>query len=135
MRTQSIVARGLRCVLYLRLTHSLSFPSQCAFLPSLPTRRPALTPAQYAAKVSRDLNLDHDVYAEVLPPDESLARRIVEAQQLAFNYIAVVGNREADAGTVALRRRDAAKGEKQAVLSISELGEKLRAEVAEQVGA
>jgi len=38
--------------------------------------------------------------------DESLGKKIREATQLKTNYILVVGAKEVEAGTVAVRRRD-----------------------------
>jgi threonyl-tRNA synthetase len=57
---------------------------------------------------------------------ERLARKIVEARELAVPVLAAVGAREERAGTVSLRRRDGS----QAVLPLGEAAARLAAEAA-----
>jgi threonyl-tRNA synthetase len=55
---------------------------------------------------------------------ERLGRKIVDAREAGIPIVLAVGAREAEAGTVALRRRDGA----QAVMAIAEAGARLKAE-------
>ncbi|MGH7721018.1 MAG: threonine--tRNA ligase [Gemmatimonadaceae bacterium] len=60
---------------------------------------------------------------------ETLNYRIREAELLRTPYMAVVGKREAEAGTVALRRRGAGKEQRPDVISVEELVQRLRTEI------
>jgi threonyl-tRNA synthetase len=59
--------------------------------------------------------------------NETLSYRIRHAELLKIPYVAVVGQREADAGTVAVRVRGA--GNKQDVVSVESFVERLRSEI------
>jgi len=58
---------------------------------------------------------------------QTLNYRIAEAERLKTPYMAVIGKREAEAGTVALRQRGA--GRKQEIIELSALIERLRTEI------
>jgi len=58
---------------------------------------------------------------------QTLNYRIAEAERLKTPYMAVIGKREAEAGTVALRQRGA--GRKQEIVDLSALIERLRTEI------
>jgi threonyl-tRNA synthetase len=62
---------------------------------------------------------------------ETLSYRIREAETLKIPYMAVVGEREAEAGTVAVRRRGA--GRKQEVMERADFVERLVEEIREKV--
>jgi threonyl-tRNA synthetase len=62
---------------------------------------------------------------------ETLSYRIREAETLKIPYMAVVGEREAEAGTVAVRRRGA--GRKQEVMERADFVERVVEEIREKV--
>jgi threonyl-tRNA synthetase len=62
--------------------------------------------------------------------NETLSYRIRQAELMKVPYVAVIGQREADAGTVALRVRGA--GNKQEIMSLDALVERLSREVRER---
>jgi threonyl-tRNA synthetase len=62
---------------------------------------------------------------------ETLSDRIREAETLKIPYMAVVGEREAEAGTVAVRRRGA--GRKQEVMERADFVERVVEEIREKV--
>ena len=64
----------------------------------------------------------------VLDTHDTLNYRIREAEMMKVPYMAVVGRREAEAGTVAVRTRGA--GKKQDIVPISEFIERVRGEIA-----
>jgi threonyl-tRNA synthetase len=49
-------------------------------------------------------------YVDVNMKDDTLSRKIVDATELAYNYILVVGDREVQKGTVTVRKRGERKG-------------------------
>jgi threonyl-tRNA synthetase len=55
---------------------------------------------------------------------------IKDAAHLKVNYMAIIGRREAEAGTVTVRRRGADKEQKQETLPVEALAERLRSEAA-----
>jgi threonyl-tRNA synthetase len=59
----------------------------------------------YAQQLYNDL-FDRRFEVELDGAAESLNKKIREAQLMQFNYIAVVGDREMEQGTVTVRRRD-----------------------------
>ena len=63
-----------------------------------------------------------------LATDESLNYRIRQAEVLKVPYMAVIGRREAEAGTVAVRVRG--EGKKQEVISVDSFIERVRGEIA-----
>jgi threonyl-tRNA synthetase len=67
-----------------------------------------------------------DVYVDLDSSDETLDKKIFRAQDLQYNYIMVVGNREEAAGTVSLRHRSG----QQSVLPLVEAVNRLKREVA-----
>jgi len=79
--------------------------------------------AAYARRVADDLAAHGLRVALDLRP-ERLGRKIVDAREAGIPIVLAVGAREAEAGTVALRRRDGT----QEVLAIAEAGARLRAE-------
>ena len=80
-----------------------------------------------AAHVSRRLK-DAGIRTHLDSRSETLNYRVREAEVLKVPYMAVVGKREAEAGTVALRVRGA--GKKQEILPVADLVERLRSEIA-----
>jgi len=64
----------------------------------------------------------------VLDTHDTLNYRIREAEMLKVPYMAVVGRREAEAGTVAVRTRGA--GKKQDIVAVAEFIERVKGEVA-----
>lgn len=64
--------------------------------------------------------------ADIDPGDETLGRRIRDAEQQKINYIIVVGEKEKTNGTVSVRERD---GENQQVMEIEEFIKRLRGKV------
>ena len=75
-------------------------PVQCIVLPISTERF-----GEYGREVYRKLRA-HRIRSEIDLRDESLNRRIREAQLRQIPYMLVVGERELEAGTVAVRRRD-----------------------------
>jgi threonyl-tRNA synthetase len=63
-----------------------------------------------------------------LATDESLNYRIRQAEMLKVPYMAVIGKREAEAGTVAVRVRG--EGKKQEVVSVDSFIDRVRGEIA-----
>jgi threonyl-tRNA synthetase len=64
----------------------------------------------------------------VLDTHDTLNYRIREAEMLRVPYMAVVGRREAEAGTLAVRTRGA--GKKQDIVPVAEFIERVRSEIA-----
>jgi threonyl-tRNA synthetase len=83
---------------------------------------------EYARDVERQLAED-GVRVSVSERD-TLNSRIREAEVNKIPYMAVVGGREAEAGTVALRKRGA--GRKQEVVKVAALRELLGREIRER---
>lgn len=63
--------------------------------------------------------------------NETLNYKIREAETQKVQYMAVIGNREAEAGTVAVRRRGA--GKKQEIIAVGEFIARLQEEIASKV--
>ena len=63
----------------------------------------------------------------VLDTHDTLNYRIREAEMLKVPYMAVVGRREAEAGTLAVRTRGA--GRKQDILPVAEFIDRVRSEI------
>ena len=82
--------------------------------------------AHYAREVARELEL-HGFRVYLDDRSETLGYRIREGETMKVPYMAVVGKREADEGTVAIRARGA--GKKQEVMPRAEFIDRLRAEV------
>ena len=78
----------------------------------------------YAQEVAQKLEAA-GLRVEFRGSEEHLNTRIKEAQRLKTPYMAIIGKREAESGSVALRARDG----KQDVLPLQGLQDKLRAEV------
>jgi len=81
----------------------------------------------YAAKVAERLR-QANLRVEVNDQSERMQKKIREAQRMKVPYMAIIGKREAEAGTVALRFRGSEK--KQETISVDALIERLRAEIA-----
>jgi threonyl-tRNA synthetase len=64
----------------------------------------------------------------VLDTHDTLNYRIREAELMKVPYMAVVGKREAEAGTLAVRSRGA--GKKQEIVPVAEFIERVRFEIA-----
>jgi len=79
---------------------------------------------QYAMEVQQRL-LDLDFYVDLDESDDTLEKKIVNAELLQYNYIIVVGSREEKDRTVSLRSRD----RKQEVLSLDDCINRLYEEV------
>ena len=85
---------------------------------------------EYAAKVSERLRQD-GWRVELDGRNEKLGYKIREAQLAKIPYAIVIGDKEVAAETVAPRRRG---GENLAPLPVKEFIERLRAEVAQEIG-
>ncbi len=79
-----------------------------------------------AAAVTRRMK-DAGIRAH-LATDESLNYRIRQAEVMKVPYMAVIGKREAEAGTIAVRMRG--EGKKQEVVSVESFIERVRGEIA-----
>jgi len=79
-----------------------------------------------AAEVTRRMK-DAGIRAH-LATDESLNYRIRQAEVMKVPYMAVIGKREAEAGTIAVRVRG--EGKKQEVVSVESFIERVRGEIA-----
>lgn len=77
-------------------------PRQVAILPVSPASDSHLTLCRGAEKLLHSAG----VHVEVDASADTLGKRIRRAQLLQFNYIAVVGDREAADGTLTIRTRD-----------------------------
>ncbi|MFA6167741.1 MAG: threonine--tRNA ligase [Gemmatimonadaceae bacterium] len=82
--------------------------------------------APVAAEVTRRMK-DAGIRAQ-LATDESLNYRIRQAEVMKVPYMAVIGKREAEAGTIAVRVRG--EGKKQEVVSVESFIERVRSEIA-----
>jgi threonyl-tRNA synthetase len=82
--------------------------------------------APVAAEVTRRMK-DAGIRAH-LATDESLNYRIRQAEVMKVPYMAVIGKREAEAGTIAVRVRG--EGKKQEVVSVESFIERVRSEIA-----
>ncbi len=82
--------------------------------------------APVAAEVTRRMK-DAGIRAH-LATDESLNYRIRQAEVMKVPYMAVIGKREAEAGTIAVRVRG--EGKKQEVVSVESFIERVRGEIA-----
>jgi threonyl-tRNA synthetase len=71
----------------------------------------------------------NDIRAEIDDSDESLGKRIREAEKQKIPYILVVGEKEEKDGLVAIRSRE---DKKQNVMKIKEFLEKIRKEIDEK---
>jgi threonyl-tRNA synthetase len=80
-----------------------------------------------AREVHRRLK-DTGIRANLDAGNQTLNYRIREGEVHKVPYMAVVGQREAEAGTVAVRTRGA--GSKQDILPVGEFVERLRADIA-----
>ena len=87
----------------------------------IPVRETARTYAEEVAAKLRGANLR--VHLDAQPGD--LRTRIKEAQQRKASYMLVVGDKEAVAGTVSVRRRGAAQGEEERGVRVDVLLERL----------
>jgi len=72
---------------------------------------------------------EKDIRAEIDSSDESLGKRIREAEKQKIPYILVVGEKEETSDSVAVRSRDT---KEQAVLKIDEFVEKISKEITEK---
>ncbi len=79
----------------------------------------------YASKVHQDL-METGIRAEIAPSDETLGKRIREAEMQRVPYIAVVGETEMNRGTVNLRIRGQGPGGEQ---KVADFIEKIKQEV------
>jgi len=82
--------------------------------------------APVAAEVTRRMK-EAGIRAH-LATDESLNYRIRQAEVMKVPYMAVIGKREAEAGTIAVRVRG--EGKKQEVVSVESFVERVRSEIA-----
>lgn len=87
----------------------------------VPVREDALPYARAVAERLRKERLR--VHLDEQPGD--MREKIREAQKRHANYILVVGAKEADSGTVSLRRRSAARGEEERGVGLDELVRRL----------
>lgn len=82
----------------------------------------------YAHSIETQL-IASEIRTQVDDSDESLGKRIREAQMQKVPYIIVTGEKEKEAGTVAVR----ARGQKeQSVMKVEEFSEKIKKEIAEK---
>lgn len=93
-------------------------PRQIMVIPIKPKHLP------YAKEVHRRF-LDADFYVDIDDSDDTLEKRIVNAEQLAYNYIIVIGAREEKDKTVSIRNRK----REQAVFSLDDCVKRLQEEV------
>jgi threonyl-tRNA synthetase len=80
-----------------------------------------------AAEVARRLK-DAGIRVKLDDRSETLNYRVRDAEVMKVPYMAVIGKREAEAGTIALRVRGA--GKKQEIISVGDFVERLRSEIA-----
>ncbi|KAJ4791981.1 Threonine--tRNA ligase [Rhynchospora pubera] len=82
----------------------------------------------YAKRVHEQMH-KAGYYVDIDSSDRTIQKKVREAQIAQYNYILVVGAKEADTGKVCVRVRDAAKDAKLEELSIEELLLKFKREV------
>ncbi len=82
----------------------------------------------YAKEVEQKL-LENNIRVEMSFESESLGKRIAEAEKQKIPYMLVVGEKEKEAKTVAIRKR---ADKKQEVLSLEEFAEKIKKEIEEK---
>lgn len=114
---RSIISTMERMVAHLLEVHEGALPAWLA-----PTQVIVLPVSIAAASCARQLTQrlrDDDVRCELDEREETLARRIRDAQQRRVPYVAVIGDRERAAGTVALRLRT---GERLALTEVALVG-------------
>jgi threonyl-tRNA synthetase len=80
-----------------------------------------------AGQVARRLK-DTGIRAKLDDRSETLNYRVREAEMMKVPYMAVIGRREAEAGTIAVRVRGA--GKKQEIVSVGDFVARLQAEIA-----
>jgi threonyl-tRNA synthetase len=80
-----------------------------------------------AAQVARRLK-DAGLRAKLDDRSETLNYRVRDAEVMKVPYMAVIGKREAEAGTIAVRVRGA--GKKQEIMAVGDFVERLQWEVA-----
>jgi threonyl-tRNA synthetase len=84
--------------------------------------------SKYAAEICEKLR-EEDVRCELYDQNETIGKKIREAEMQKVPYIAIVGQKEIDAGAVAIRRRG--EGDKGQV-KVGEFIEALKKEIAEK---
>jgi len=82
--------------------------------------------SKYAEKIGRKL-LEKEIRTEIKAEDESLGKRIAESSKQKIPYLLVVGEKEAEENTVAVRQRG--KEQKQQIMKVEEFIEKIVEEV------
>lgn len=80
---------------------------------------------EYARKIKRQL-LEKDIRVELDDSDESLGKKIAEATTQKVPYMLVVGEKEKESDSVAVRHRE---GKKQEVLKVDEFLKKVEDEI------
>jgi threonyl-tRNA synthetase len=88
----------------------------------VPIREDAL---DYARKVASELRANRLRVHLDEPPLADMRERIREAQHRRASYILVVGGKEAESGTVSVRRRGAGKGEEERGVTLADLVQRL----------
>ncbi|HET6772647.1 MAG TPA: threonine--tRNA ligase [Acidimicrobiales bacterium] len=104
---RSIVSTMERMVAHLLEVHRGALPPWLA--PTQVVVVPVAEDASSHARAVRRCLHDRDVRVELDDRDATLASRIRDAQQRHVPYVAVVGRREAESGTVAVRLRDSTR--------------------------
>jgi threonyl-tRNA synthetase len=88
----------------------------------VPIREDAL---DYARKVAAELRAHRFRVHLDEPPLADMRERIREAQHRRASYLLVVGGKEAESGTVSVRRRGAGKGEEERGVTLADLVQRL----------
>jgi threonyl-tRNA synthetase len=104
---RSIVSTMERMVAHVLEVHRGALPAWLA--PTQVVVLPVTDDALDHARTVRQRLHERDVRVELDDRDATLASRIRDAQQRHIPYVAVVGRREAESGTVAVRLRDATR--------------------------
>jgi threonyl-tRNA synthetase len=104
---RSIVSTMERMVAHLLEVHRGALPPWLA--PTQVVVVPVAEDASSHGRAVRQCLHDRDVRVELDDRDATLASRIRDAQQRHVPYVAVVGRREAESGTVAVRLRDSTR--------------------------
>jgi threonyl-tRNA synthetase len=112
---RSIVSTMERMVAHLLEVHDGALPPWLA--PVQVAVVPIVDDALEHARAVRQQLHEHEIRVELDDRDATLASRIRNAQQRRIPYVAVVGRKEAAAGTVAVRLRDSRQLEPQPVNS------------------
>lgn len=78
------------------------------------------TDPNYVQKVWRLIHDEYRFYSELDDSADNLGTKVQKAREAQYNYTVVIGNKEAETGTVSVRSRDLPRTEKPRVLVLEE---------------